>query len=96
MLRSDICDFSDAYIVVKGTITLAKTNARGIIDIRNRLLSFKNNAPFTNCISKINNVLIGNAEDLDVVMPTYNLLEYSKNYIKKNNREFVKSLQRWA
>ena len=96
MLRSDLCDFSDAYIVVKGDITLTKTNKRRIIDIRNRFLAFKNNAPFTNCISKINNVLIGNAEDLDVVMPTYNLLEYSKNYIKKNNREFVKSLQRWA
>ena len=82
MLRSDICDFSDAYIVVKGTITLAKTNGRGIIDIRNRLLSFKNNARFTNCISKINNALIDNAEDLDVVMPIYSLLEYSKNYRK--------------
>ena len=75
MLRSDLCDFSDAYIVVKGDITLTKTNKRRIIDIRNRFLAFKNNAPFTNCISKINNVLIGNAEDLDVVMPMYNLLE---------------------
>ena len=69
MLRSDLCDFSDAYIVVKGDITLTKTNGRGIIDIRNRFLAFKNNAPFTNCISKINNVLIDNAEDLDVVIP---------------------------
>ena len=75
MLRSDVCDFSDLYIVVKGTIILTKTNGRRIIDIRNRILAFKNNAPFTNCISKINNVLIGNAEDLDVVMPMYNLLE---------------------
>ena len=82
MLRSDLCDFSDVYIVVKGTITLTKTNGRGIIDIRNRFLAFKNNAPFTNCISKINNVLIDNAEDLDVVMPMYNLLECSKNYRK--------------
>ena len=82
MLQSDLCDFSDAYIVVKGDITLTKTNGRGIIDIRNRFLAFKNNAPFTNCISKINNVLIDNAEDLDVVMPMYNLLEYSKNYRK--------------
>ena len=79
MLRSDLCDFSDASIVVKGDITLTKTNRRGIIDIRNRFLAFKNNAPFTNCISKINNVLIDNAEDLDLVMPMYNLLEYSKN-----------------
>ena len=82
MLRSDLCDYSDTYIVVKGDITLTKTNGRGIIDIRNRFLAFKNNAPFTNCISKINNVLIDNAEDLDIVMPMYNLLEYSKNYRK--------------
>ena len=82
MLRSELCDFSDAYIVVKGDITLTKTNGRGIIDIRNRFLAFKNNAPLTNCILKINNVLIDNAEDLDIVMPMYNLLEYSKNYRK--------------
>ena len=43
-------------------------------------LVFKNNAPFINCISKINGVKIDNAEDLDVVIPMYNLLEYSKNY----------------
>ena len=82
MLRSDLCDFSDAYIVVKRSITLAKTDRRRFIDIRNRFLAFKNNAPFTNCISKINNVLIENAEDLDVIMPMYSLLEYSKNYRK--------------
>ena len=50
MLRSDLCNFSDAYIVVKGDITHTKTNGRGIIDIRKRLFAFKNNAPFTNCI----------------------------------------------
>ena len=82
MLRSDLCDFSDAYIVVKGTITLTKTGGRDFIGIRNRFLAFKNNAPFTNCIPKINNVLIDNAEDLDVVIPMYNLPEYSKNYNK--------------
>ena len=75
MLESDLCDFSDAYIVVKRTITLTKTDGKGFIDIRNRFSTFKNNAPFINCVSKINNVLIGNAEDLDVVMPIYNLLE---------------------
>ena len=74
MLQSGLCDFSDVYIVVKGDITLTKTNGKGIIDIRNRFLAFKNSAPFTNCISKINNVLIDNAEDLDFVMPIYNLL----------------------
>ena len=80
MLRSDLCDFSDAYIVVKGDITLTKNADRNFIDLRNRFLAFKNNAPFTNCISKINNMLIDNAEDLDLVMPMYNLIEYSKNY----------------
>ena len=82
MLRSDLCDFSDAYIVVKEDITLTKAASRDFIDVRNRFLAFKINAPFTNCVSKINNVLIGNAEDLDVVISMYNLLEYSKNYRK--------------
>ena len=75
MLRSHLCDFSDAYIVVKGTIALTKSNGNGIIDIRNRFLAFKNNSPFINCISKINNVLIDIAEDLDVVMPMYNVIQ---------------------
>ena len=78
MLRSD---FSDAYIVVEGDIILEGDNDA---NKRNKNLAFKNNAPFINCISKINGVKIDNAEDLDVVMPMYNLLEYSKNY-KKNN-----------
>ena len=82
MLISDLCNFSDAHIVVKGDITLTKAANRDFIDVRNRFLAFKNNAPFTNYISRINNVLINNAEDLDVVMPMYNLLEHSKNYRK--------------
>ena len=66
-----------------GMITLTKAPAEGgFIDIRNKSLAFKSKAPFTNCISKINNVLTDNAEDLDVVMLVYNLLEYSKNYRK--------------
>ena len=79
MLRSDLCDYSDAYIVVKGDITLEGDNDA---NKRNKNLAFKNNAPFINCISKINGVKIDNAEDLDVVMLMYNLLEYSKNYRK--------------
>ena len=78
MLRSDLCDFSDAYIVVKGDITVTNPNNAK----RNKAVAFKNNAPFINCISKINGVKIDNAEDLDVVIPMYNLLEYSKNYRK--------------
>ena len=88
MLRSGLCDFSDAYIVLKGTITLTKADGRSFTDIRNRFLIFKNNAPFINCISKINNVLIDNVEDLDAVMPMYNLLEYSKNNNRKTTGSF--------
>ena len=79
MLQSDLCDFSDAYIIDKGPITAKWDDNR---DIKNRSLAFKSNAPFIGCISRSNNVLIDNAEDLDVVMPTYNLIEYSKSYIK--------------
>ena len=92
MLRSDVCDYGDVCIVVKGTITLTKVANRNFINVRNNFLAFKNNAPFTNCISKINNVLIDSAEYLDVVIPMYSLLEYSKKY-KRNNRKFVELLQ---
>ena len=79
MLRSDLYDFNDAYIVVKGNITLEGDNDA---NKQNKNLAFKNNAPFINCISKINGVKIDNAEDLDVVIPMYNLLKYCKNYRK--------------
>ena len=78
MLRSDLCDFSDAYIVVKGDITVTEPNDAK----RNKNVAFKNNAPFINYISKINGVQIDNAEDLDVVISMYNLLECSKNFRK--------------
>ena len=78
MLRSDLCDFSDAHIVVKAPIT----NTNPDDAKRNKATAFKDNAPFISCISKINGAKIDNAEDLDVVMPMHNLLEYSKNYRK--------------
>ena len=78
MLRSDICGFSDAYIFVKRHIIVTEPDDAK----RNKEVTFKNNAPFINCISKINGIKIDNAEDLDVVMPMYNFLEYSKNYKK--------------
>ena len=84
MLRSNLCDYSDAYILVKGTITVTapgvNNNANNIRDKRNRPLILKNNAPFVSCITRINGELIEDANDLDIVTPTYNLLEYSKNY----------------
>ena len=78
MLRSSLCDYSDAYILVEGTIMVAGNNLR---DRRNRPLILKNNAPFVSCITRINGELIEDADDLDIVMPMCNLLEYSKNYI---------------
>ena len=77
MSRSDLCDYADAYILVNGTSTVAGNRPR-----QNRPLILKNNAPFVSCITRINNELIEDADDLDTVIPMYNLLEYSKNYRK--------------
>ena len=83
MLRSSLCDYSDAYILVKGNITVNNTAADGAAaNNTNKKVIFKNCAPFTNCISKINNTQIDNAEYIDIVMPMYNLIEYSDNYSK--------------
>ena len=79
VLRSDLCNYIDAYIVVRGTVTVKGANK---IDRENSFLAFKNNARFIDCLSKINNTLIDNAEDLEIVMVMYNLIEYSKNYSK--------------
>ena len=78
ILRSELCDYSDAYIVVRGTINVTDSNNNAYDKKR----TFKNNAPFISCIAKINNTLADNAEDLDIVMPMYNLIEYSKSYSK--------------
>ena len=86
MLRSSLCDYSDAYILVKGTITVTapgvNNNANNIRDKRNRPVILKNNVPFVSCITRINGELIEDADDLDIVIPMHNLLEYSKNYRK--------------
>ena len=81
MLRSDLCDYSDAYIVVKGKITVTNPNN----DAYDKELTLKNNAPFLSCILKIIITFNDNAEDLDIVMPMNNLLEYSKNHKKTGN-----------
>ena len=85
MLKSSLCDYSDAYILVKGTITIAGAGddaAARQADERDNGATFKNCAPFTNCISEINNTQVDNAKDIDIVMPMYNLIEYSDNYAK--------------
>ena len=83
ILKSSLCDYSDAYILVKGTITVNNTAAAGAAaNNTNKKVIFKNCAPFTNCISEINNTQIDIAKDIDIVMPMYNLIEYSDNYAK--------------
>ena len=83
MLRSSLCDYGDAYILVKGNISVNNTAAAGAAaNNTNKKVIFKNCAPFTNCISKINNTQIDNAEYIDIVMLMYNLIDYSDNYSK--------------
>ena len=85
MLKSSLCDYSDAYILVKETITITGAGndaAARQADERDKVVIFKNCAPFTNCISEINNTQTDNAKDIDIVMPMYNLIEYSDNYVK--------------
>ena len=83
IIKSSLCDYKDAYILVKGTITVNNTSAQGVAaNNTNKEVIFKNCGPFTNCISEINNTQIDNAKDIDIVMPMYNLIEYSDNYAK--------------
>ena len=85
MLRSSLRDYADSYILVKGTITITGAGANAgerQADERDKGGTFKNCAPHTKCISRINNTDIDNAHDIDIVMPMYNLIEYSHNYSK--------------
>ena len=85
MLKSNLCAYSGAYILVKGTVTITGAGADAAdrqADERDKEVVFKNCAPFTNCISEINNTQVDNAKDIDIVMPMYNLIEYSDNYAK--------------
>ena len=83
MLKSSLFDYSHAYILVKQTITVNNTAAADAdANNTNEKVIFKNYAPFTNCISEINNTQVDNAKDIDIVMPMHNLIEYSDNYSK--------------
>ena len=88
-LKSDLCDFSDAYIVVKGIIAVTNPGDAK----RNKSVASKNNEPLINCISKISGVEINNTEGLYVLMPMYNFLKYSKNY-RKTAGSLLELLQR--
>ena len=83
MLRSSLCDYRNAYILVKGNIWVNNTAGAGAaVNNTNKKVLFKNCAPFTSCISKINNTRIDNAKYIDILMPIYNLIEYCDNYSK--------------
>ena len=73
VIKSNLCDYSDAYILVTGNITATGGDA-------NTRVAFKNCAPFTKCITHINDEHVDNADNLDIIMPMYNLIEYSDNY----------------
>ena len=82
MIRSSLCDYSDAYIIVKGNITVNNIAAQGAANHTNKKVIFKNCAQFTNYICKIKNTKVDNAKYIDIVMPMHNLIEYSNNYSK--------------
>ena len=83
VLRSSLCDYNDAYMLVKGNVTVNNTAAGGAaIYNTDKKVVFKNCAPFTNCINKINNTQIDDAEYIDMVIPMYSIIEYSDNYLK--------------
>ena len=85
MIKSSLCDYSDAYILVSGTITITGeeySDTAKRLDERKKGVIFKIFAPFTDCVSKINNTQINNAKDLDDVMLMHNLIEYSNNFSK--------------
>ena len=87
MLRSNLCNYTDSYILVKGTITITgagDNDAARRADERDKEVIFKNCAPFTKCISRINNTDIDNTQDMNIVMSMYNLIDYSDNYLKNS------------
>ena len=81
MLKSSLCDYSDAYILAKGTISIVRKEGDNPNNA-NKEVVFENCAPFIDCINEINNTEIDNVKDIDVVVPMYNLIEHSNNYSK--------------
>ena len=85
ILRTNLCDYADPYILFKGTITITVAGADVAAkqaDERDKNVIFKNCAPFTKCMSRINGIDINNAQDIDMLMPMRNLIEYSDKYLK--------------
>ena len=83
MIRSNLCDYRDAYILVKVTITVPNMPAAGAaVNDTNKKVIFKSCAPFTDCITEISNTQVDGAQKILVIMPMYNLIEYSDAYLK--------------
>ena len=83
VIRSNLCNYSDVYIHVKGTITVSNISVQGsAVNKTNKKVIFKSWAPFTNWISEINNTQVGDPQNIDLVIPRYNLIEYSDVYSK--------------
>ena len=93
MLSSSLCNYSDTYILVKGNISVNNTVAADA-DANNtdKKVIFKNCAPFTDCITKINNTQVDNAKDIGIVMPMYNLIEYYSK-ISESLWKYCKDIQ---
>ena len=75
MIKSNLCDYFDAYILVKGTIIVPNTAAAGTaVNNANKKVIFKNWTPFTTCVTELNDTQADNGHDIDIVMPVYNLI----------------------
>ena len=79
--QSGLCNYSDVYILVSGTLTVPNTGIAANPNIR-KIIVIKNYTPFTDCISEINNTQIDNAIYIDIIMSVYDLIEYSDKYSK--------------
>ena len=95
MLRSSLCNYSDAYVFVKGTITVPQATAAAPNNTNEKVI-FKNCTPFTSCINRINNMQVDDAQYIDVVMPMYNFIEYSNNYLIRINFGTEKIWRNWG
>ena len=95
VVTSSLCNYSDAYILVNGKTKVDNTTTAAAPTNKNKKLIFKNGAPFTNWISKINNTQADNAEYIDIVMPMYNLIEYSDDLFKTSGSlwQYCKDIQ---
>ena len=83
MLKSGLYGYSGAHILLSGTITVPNTGTETSPNNRKNTIT-RNYAPFTDCIRELNNTQVNSSEGIDIVMQTYKLIEYSRNYSKRS------------